>query len=167
MHVSRLSFAFSLCGLLWLRPSRPSQHTACNNSGCPAALARPQTRQKASLGSSTRIASLRPIQPAFDGLQALASAQLIIILLISDFPQYLRHHCRRFYLSTGNNILASSSAVWLSQRFRLASSREASYGLLLICALRASRSPQSCSLEPRRVRPGLLPCVVFRSYLLA
>ncbi len=49
--------------------------------GCP--VARPQTRQKLLLAPQPRIASLRPIRlQLLDGLQALASAQLIIILLI-------------------------------------------------------------------------------------
>ncbi len=73
----------------WLRPSRPlSRHmvTACNNSRVVRCfLARPPDSTKASLGSSTMcvIASIRP--QLLDGLQALASAQLIIILLMAGF----------------------------------------------------------------------------------
>ncbi len=51
---------------------------------------------------------------------ALASAQLIIILLImAGFPQYLRHHCRRFGLSTGNIPLAISACSGYRVSFRL------------------------------------------------
>ncbi len=61
--------------------------TACNNPlGCPAALARPQTRQSF-LAPQPRIASLRPIRPQLlDGLQgAKLLCPLIVILLTAGF----------------------------------------------------------------------------------
>ncbi len=65
--------------------------------GCPVTLARSQTRQKLLLAPQPPYCVIaRPIRPQLlDGLQALASAQLIIILLIrGSFPPCLRHHCR-------------------------------------------------------------------------
>ncbi len=93
--------AFSLCGLTWLRPSRPlATWSPLAITLVVGALARPQTRQ-ASLGSSAAVASLRPIRPQLlDGLQALASLPSVIILLIGRIFHPIRHHCGPFGLST-------------------------------------------------------------------
>ncbi len=94
LYVFTLSSAFGLCDLLGFKSS--SVVTACNNFlGCPVALARPQTRPLL-LAPSTVLRRASQPSSLLDGLQALASLQLIIILLISGIFRSLRHHCRRF-----------------------------------------------------------------------
>ncbi len=67
--------AFELCGLLGFvkSSSRFMVTLAITLRICPVALARPQTRQKLLLAPSTPCASLRPIRPPVDGLQAFSA----------------------------------------------------------------------------------------------
>ncbi len=77
--------AFSLCGLLGFVQVARNMVTACNNSRLSLLLLLVLRFDKSSWVPQPRIASLRPIRPQLlDGLQRF-SAQLIIILLISDF----------------------------------------------------------------------------------
>ncbi len=139
LHGSKLT-AFSLCGLLGF-VSRPlaTWSTACNSfrlSGVDST--------KASLGSLNRIASLssRPQLPA--GHRRF-SAQLIINLVDwRDFPQYLRHHCERFGLSTKatcRSFFLSLFGYRVGFRSPLLGASQPLYGLLLALALYESGAP--------------------------
>ncbi len=137
--------------------------TACgNNLGCVLLLFLLVLRlDKASLGSSTLywvlIVSTCP-QLFLDGLQALASAQLIIILLISGIFQYLRHHCRRFGLSTGNT---PSFFPQLVPVIALASACAFSLGALSLLRASVNSAPLRASRVFQSSRPSRssFPCV--------
>ncbi len=111
------------------------------------ALARPQTRQrKLSWLTQPRIASLRPATSSVMTVRRLLLCPINHHLVDwRDFPQYLRHHCRRFGLSTGNNTLSFFLSLFGYRVGSALASSQASqplYGLLL--TLRGlTRPPQS------------------------
>ncbi len=123
--VSRLSSPFAPGGLPLLRPSRPPQHghRFVITLGLSRAVLLVLRLNKASYSSQPCIASLRPIRPrCLTVFRRLLLRPLIIILLISGFS---RNTCAiiadNFGLSTGNNTLASSSAVHIALASALAS----------------------------------------------
>ncbi len=75
MHVFTAQLAFSLSGLLGLsKSSSRNMVTACNNLGCPAALAlAPRLDKKLLLFNPVLRHCVQYVLSCFDGLQALAS----------------------------------------------------------------------------------------------
>ncbi len=90
-HARLAQFRFSLCGLLgFVQVALRNMVTVVLTSSCPVALARPQTRQSFFLAQPVVLRHCGPIRPQLlTVFRRLLLAQLIIILLISDFPQYL------------------------------------------------------------------------------
>ncbi len=132
--------------------------TACNNSRLLLLLVLDSTKL---LLFQICIASLRPIRPQLlDGLRRLLLCPINHHLLISGFSQYLRHHCRRFALCTGNNTLSfflSLSGYRVS--FPLAPSRASQPSLrasVNLCALRASSLSERFRASSRPSRSSSL-----------
>ncbi len=126
--------AFSLCGLLGLGPSRPLMNFNLWLWFVHLLLLSSQTRQKLLLAPQPR-ASLRPIRPQLlDGLQALASANVIILIGGISTCAII---AGSFGLSTGNNLHNYSSAcsVIAFPLSPLLGASQPLYGLLLTLAL--------------------------------
>ncbi len=166
------SATFSLCRVS-LASSKSSSHnmvTACNNSRLSRCSCSSQTRQSFSRPSA--VPSLRPIRPQLlDGLQALVTSLPVIICLVDcDFPQYLRHHCRRFGAARATIPLALPQLVRLSRWLPLSPL----LGLLSLftgfcpnsCALRASQGLRAFRASSRPSRSSSL-ALALGSYLLA
>ncbi len=160
MHIFTAQPAFGLCCSLASSKSVSQQHGhSCNNSRCPVALARPQTRQAVNLN---RIASLRPAARP----QPLDGAGALLCPINHHLVDWRVFHntCAmlgRFGLSTGLIPLASSQLVRvIALASALASSRSFSQlftGFLLTLALygplgplRAFRASSPSGLLPLR-----------------
>ncbi len=126
--------------------TRVNPELFCSSSDSTAWLLNPVLRVIASNTSSVALTYSQAV---------CFSAQLIIILLIADFPGNTRAIIADALALNGQHTLIASSSAYLgyrvSFRFRLFGA-SAFYGLLLILRRDGLRSPQSC-FRPRRVSP--------------
>ncbi len=150
---SRLSSPLSLCGLLGFVQVVLSQH------GHRAANSRLSRCSCSSSDSTKLLLLLNPVLRhcvQYTSSVALTVFRRLLLCPINhhlvdwrDFPQYLRHHCERFGLSTGNNALSSSSACSV---------------IALASALASSRATQPLQMLALLLGP-LGPLRAFRAYV--